>query len=166
MRTIPEAIRTAFYKQEAGYCIPCLLEITHGVAGYDNPLRLCNNTVDLDFDGETYYAFPFKYDPPDIKGEGEVVNAKLSICAVDQQIAAIIRSINPRDGAPTVRAVATFWSDESGSVVFDEIASWEFEMRNISGNQLLITAELVYETALDNEAPGDEFRPTSHPGLF
>jgi hypothetical protein len=161
-RAISATTRAALYAQQTSAALPILIEITHGVVGYDNPLRLVNNSVDLVYGGNTYLAFPFKFDPPDQKDDGTIANAKLSICAVDQQIAAILRSTAI---APTVRAVATFWSDESGSVVFEEIASWDFTLRNVSGSVDVISAELIYEDRLDNAVPSGEFN--SHfPGII
>jgi len=161
-RTVSATARAALYAQQTSAALPILIEITHGVAGYDNPLRLVNNTVDLVFGGYTYLAFPFKFDPPDQKDDGTIANAKVTICAVDQQIAAILRSTAI---APTVRAVATFWDDESGSVVFEEIASWDFTLRNATGSSGVISADLIYEDRLDNAVPSGEFN--SHfPGII
>ena len=162
MRTISATARASLFAQQTGAVFPVLLEITHDVAGYTSPLRIVNNTVDLTYSAHLYSAFPFRFDPPDLKDDGSVANAKLSICAVDQQIAAVLRSTA---NAPTVRAVAMFWNDESGSVVFEEVASWDFTLRNVSGNAETISADLVYEDRLDNAVPGGEFN--SHfPGII
>lgn len=161
-RNVSATARAALYAQQTGAAFPILIEITHGVAGYDNPLRLVNNTVNLTYGGHVYLAFPFKFDPPDQKDDGSIANGKLSICAVDQQIAAILRSTQT---APTVRSIATFWDDETGTVVFEEVASWEFTLRNVSGAVDVISADLIYEDRLDNAVPGCEFN--SHfPGII
>lgn len=162
-RAISATARAALYSQDGGYSLPVLLEITHGVDGYDNPLRIVNNNVDLTYGGNVYIAFPFRFDPPDVKDSGEIANGRITICAVDQQIAAIIRSTST---PPTMRAVATFYSDASGALVFEQMAAWDFTLRNVSGNMDTISADLIYEEVLDMEFPLDEFRPTSHPGLF
>ena len=163
MRTIPAWIKSALFDQETSGVVTALLEITHGVSGYDNPLRICNNTQNLTFDGNVYTAFPFKFDPPDQKTDGSIANARLTICAVDQQIAGILRQT---ETPPTVRAIATFWLDETGSVQFEEIASWPLTLRNVSGDSMTIQGELVYEDRLDNQVPAGEFRPSHFPGLF
>lgn len=162
-RPIPAWIRAALYGQETSGVVTALLEITHGVSGYTNPLRICNNSVYLSYMGNTYLAFPFKFDPPDQKTDGSIANARLTICAVDQQIAGILRQT---ETPPTVRAIATFWSDETGSVQFEEIASWPLTLRNVSGDSMTIQGELVYEDRLDNQVPAGEFRPSLFPGLF
>lgn len=163
MRTIPAQAMASFYSQDGGFSVPVLIEITHGVTGYDNPLRIVNNNEDLEYDGDTYTAFPFKFDPPDIKEKGEITHAKISIGAVDQQIAAILRSTST---PPTVKVIAMYYSDETGTTVFEPIASWDFTLRNVAGNMDIISANLIYEDRLEVECPGDEFRPTTFPGLF
>jgi len=162
-RTISTTARASLFAQEGGFALPVLLEITHGVTGYENPLRIANNPTDLVYDGDTYHGFAFRFDPPDVGNEGAISNARLAVCAVDQQLAAIIRST---ETPPTVQAIATYWSDESGSLVFEPVASWLFTVGRVQGNVDTVSAELVYEDRLDNEAPADEFRPTSFPGLF
>jgi hypothetical protein len=155
--------RASLFAEEGGFALPVLLEITHGVTGYANPLRIVNNTVDLVYDGDTYSAFGFKFDPPDVGNEGAIANARLTICAIDQQLASIIRSTST---PPTVQAVATFYSDESGSLVFEPVASWLLTVGRVQGNAETIQAELIYEDRLDNEVPADEFRPHTFPGAF
>jgi hypothetical protein len=163
MRSILDAVRQKLYASSSGYVLPILLEITHGVDGFDNPLRIVNNTENLTYGGHEYTAFPFRYDPPDVKSGGEITNARLTICAVDQQIAMILRSTQV---VPTVTAVATYWNDETGSTVFQDMATWEFELRNVQGDKEIITGELIYESRLDYEYPVLEFSPEIFPGLF
>lgn len=161
-RALTSTSKAALFARETGASLPVLLAITHGVAGYTNPLLIVNNNEDMVYDGDTYVGFPFRFDPPDVRGPGEIVNARLTICAVDQQIAAILRSATT---IPTVTAIAAYY-DDGGSTVFEEMASWDFTVRNVSGNADTITAELVYEDRLDNEVPSCEFRPTTFPGIF
>ena len=163
MRSLTSTMVQGLYSESGGYSLPVLLSITHGVAGYTNPLLIVNNTVDLVYSGDTYKAFPFKFDPPDLRGEGEISNARLTISAIDQQIATIIRST---DTPPTVIARAMFYSDETGVVYFEPMASWEFILRNVGGNAETITADLIYEERLELEYPVLEFRPNTFPGLF
>jgi hypothetical protein len=163
MRTIPNAARTSFFNQDGGFSAPVLIEIMHGVAGYPNPLRLVNNNVSLVYLSNTYEAFPFRFDPPDVKDQGEIAHARITVCTVDQRIAAILRSTST---PPTVKAIAMYYSDETGSTVFEPLASWDFTLRNVSGNMEAVSADLIYEDRLDIECPADEFRPTTFPGLF
>ena len=167
MRTIAAAARSKIYAQEMSGAFPVLLEITHYVAGYDSPTRIVNNHEQLFYTDERggfyYEPFPFRFDPPDLREDGGISNARLTICAIDQQLAYILRSTAY---APTVRAIATFWNYDGSHLVFEPVASWEFTVRNVSGNAETITAELVYETRLGLEAPGCSFRPSLFPGIF
>lgn len=163
MRTLSAQALASLYSESGGYSMPVLLAITHGVAGYTNPLLIVNNTVDLIYDGDTYVAFPFKFDPPDVKSDGSVQNAKMTISAIDQQIAAILRSTST---PPTMTAKAMYYSDETGTVVFEPVASYSFTLRNVTGSVDIISADLIYEENLDLEYPVEEFRPTGFPGLF
>jgi hypothetical protein len=161
-RSLSATTRAELYASETGSVLPVLLEITHGVAGYSNPLRIANNTEDLSYGGYTWLSFPFRFDPPDQSEDSSIANARITICAVDQQLAAILRSTST---PATVRAVATFYHDD-GTLVFEQIAAWTFTLRNVTGNAETITADLIYEDRLDNEVPVDEFRPNTFPGLF
>lgn len=162
MRNISSIVREQFYKQSSGYSLPILIEITHGVSGYMDPLRLANNTVELIYNGNTYYPYPFVFSFPAIKDNGTIESGKIQICAVDQQIAQIIRCTTNR---PTVRAIAMFYYDNE-SVIFEPVATWDFDIDNVSGNSIAITADLIYETRLEYEFPVGEFRPIDFPGVF
>ena len=163
MRTLSAQALASLYSESGGYSLPIFLSITHGVAGYTNPLLIVNNTVDIVYGGNTYVAFPFKFDPPDVKNDGSVSNAKITISAVDQSIASILRSTST---PATVTAVAAYYSDETGTVVIEPITSNTLKLRNVSGNADIITADLMYEENLDLEFPNGEFRPTEFPGIF
>lgn len=158
-RTLSSTATAALFAQQTGISIPVLIEITHGVAGYDNPLRLVNNTEDVTYDGDTYTAFPFVYDMPDVRDDGSIQNARITFCAVDQRIAAILRSTQI---APTATAIALMVD----GTWMEPLASQALTLRRVSGGLDTVSAELVYEEALDNEFPADDFRPTTFPGLF
>jgi len=163
MRTVSAQAMASFYSESGGYSLPILLSITHGVAGYTNPLLIVNNTVDLDYDGDTYVAFPFKFDPPDTKNDGSIQSARITISAIDQTIAGILRSTSV---PPTVTAIAMYYSDETGTEVFEPLATFNLTLRNVTGNADSISGDLIYEDRLELEFPVDEFRPTGFPGLF
>jgi len=158
-RTLSTTARSALYAQETGYAIPALAEITHGVAGYTNPLLIVNNNEDVVYDSKTYVAFPFALQLPDVRDDGSIQNARIIVCAVDQQIAAILRSTIT---APTVKILAVLVDDG----VVEPLLTQSFTLRNVSGTADTITADLIYQESLDNEIPIAEYRPNTHPGLF
>jgi len=161
MRSVSAVAREQFYKQSSGYALPVLIEINHNVAGYDNPLRLVNNNENLIYNEHTYYAYPFVFQFPSVKENGTVSTGKLQICAVDQQIARIIRTTSV---PPTMRVIATFYYDD-GVITFEPVAMWDFDVVNISGTTEVISADLIYETRLGFEYPAGIFSPLDFPGL-
>lgn len=161
MRTISATAREQFYKQSSGYSLPILIEITHGVSGYMDPLRLANNSETLNYNGNDYYPYPFIFSFPAILDNGSIQNGKIQICAVDQQIAQIVRSTST---LPTVRAVAMFYYN-NGAITFEPVAIWDFEIANVSGDVEVISADLIYETRLAFEYPSGTFSPMDFPGV-
>ena len=124
---------------------------------------IVNNNVDLVYDGDTYTAFPFRFQLPDVKNDGSVSNAKITVSAVDQQLAGIIRST----ATPiTVKAIAVFYQDAAGTLTVESLAEYDLVVRNVSGNAEYISADLIYEERLELDFPRDEFRPSIFPGLF
>lgn len=160
MRTIATDVIKEFYKQQGGYAVPALVEITHGVAGYLNPLRLVNNTQAIEYEGETYYPYPFTFDPPDLSTD-KIAHGRFSICAVNQMIAKIVRST---ETAPTLtfKAVCVIVGE---STVIEPVAEWEFTLRDISGDEKAISATLEYENRLILDTPPLEYLPQDFPGV-
>lgn len=160
MRTIASAVIEQFYKQQGGFAVPALVEITHGVEGYLNPLRLVNNSEAIEYDGDTYYPYPFTFDPPDLSSD-KIAHGRFSICAVDQMIASIVRST---ETAPTLtfRAICVIVGT---TTVIEPVAAWEFTMRDISGDEKVISATLEYENRLMLETPPLEYLPQDFPGV-
>ena len=160
MRTLSAAVVAQFYKQQGGYAVPALVEITHGVAGYLNPLRLVNNTEAIEYGGVTYYPYPFTFDPPDLSTD-KIAHGRFSICAVDQMIAKIVRST---EVAPTLtfRAVCVI---VGGTTIIEPVAQWAFTMRDISGDEKAISATLEYENRLMLDTPPLEYLPQDFPGV-
>lgn len=160
MRTIDSAVIAQFYKQQGGFAVPALVAITHGVAGYLNPLRLVNNTENIVYDGDTYYPYPFTFDPPDLASD-KIANGKFTICAIDQMIARIIRST---ETPPTLifKAVCVIVGT---TTVIEPVASWSFTLREISGNEKVISATLEYENRLMYATPSVEYLPQDFPGV-
>jgi hypothetical protein len=160
MRTIDSAVIAQFYKQQGGFAVPALVAITHGVAGYTNPLLLVNNTEAVTYEGATYQPYPFTFDPPDLSTD-RIAHGKFSICAVDQAIASIVRST---ETPPTLvfKAVCVIVGT---TTVIEPVASWSFTLRDISGNEKVISATLEYENRLQFDTPPLEYLPQDFPGV-
>lgn len=159
-RTLTQAIRRQLYKQQSSVVLPILLDIDH--ASLSAPIRVVNNTEALTYGGNTYSPYAFRFDPPD-ETEDAISNARLTIDATDQTLIATIRSLST---SPTITGRAMFYYDESGTVEFEPIATWEFSLRNVQYDVSTISGELVYEDRLMNQMGPVEMTPQTFPGIF
>lgn len=168
MRTITASALAKLYLSEAAISLPILIQIDH--TSWSTPLYLVNNYDDVVYDGDTYTAFPFRFDPADVNTDGSIQSGRLTISAVDQTITAAIRALST---PPTVTAVAALVSyspygspPTSLTYAIEPLATWSFTLRNVTGNAEYISGELEFENRLENEVPSLEFRPRDFPGLF
>jgi len=134
-----------------------LIDIWHKELG--TVLHFCNNTVDITYDGDVYTAASFTFDPPDNKS-GESGSSKLSICIVDQQLIGIMLSLS---SPPSLMAHTILNTSEN---VAEKLEEWEFKLRNISWDSLVMTGDLIYETYLDTAVPSKTFDLEHFPGCF
>jgi hypothetical protein len=156
-RTLSTTVLDALYASRTGAIFCALISISHSELA--ETLYLTNNGEALTYGGHTYLAFPFKFDPPD-ENESTFSNAKLTIDATDQSIMQAIRSIST---APSISIDAIYISDDGGTI--EKVASWPFQLTNVSGDVNTITGDLVYDTFLDNEMGPIEMTPTTCPGV-
>lgn len=180
MRTVTASALAKLYRSESGISLPVLIQINH--SSWGSPLYLVNNYDDVVYDGQTYTAFPFRFDPADINTDGSIQSGRMTISAVDQTITAAIRALST---PPTVTAVAamvtytptglpgdafypgaTTYPGAGLAYAIEPLATWAFTLRNVTGNAESISGELEFENKLENEVPSLEFRPRDFPGLF
>jgi len=180
MRTIASAALQKLYASESGISLPILIEIDHDT--WATPLYLVNNKDDVVYGGQTYTAFPFRFDPADVNTDGSIQNGRITIAAIDRTITAAIRALSTPPTITTIAALIsytptgfasdTFYPSDATfpgaglSYTIEPLATWTFTLRNVSGNAEYITGELEYENSLENEFPAMEFRPRDFPGLF
>lgn len=157
-RSLSAAARAALYAQETAGLFPVLLEISH--PDLAETIRVVDNSVDLVYLGNTYKAYPFRFDPPDETADNKA-GAKLTIDNIDRSIVLAVRSISSR---AKVKAVATFYNDQ-GVTVFDPLASWEFELANVTYDAFSVSGDLIYEDRLGIRIPALEFTPQDFPGV-
>ena len=150
--------RTSLFAQSSGMVLPILLDVVSVGGG---TFHLCNNNVALIYGGTTYQPYAFRFDPPDM-GRDDLTNARITIDATDQQL---IRAIRTVTAAPVITARAMFYTDSTGTVVFEEIVPWRFLLRNVTYDISAISADLIYEDLLDNQMGPVEFTSRSFPGV-
>lgn len=180
MRTVTASALAKLYRSEAGISLPVLIQIDHD--DWATPLYLVNNYDDVVYDGQTYTAFPFRFDPADINTDGSIQSGRITISAVDQTITAAIRGLTTPPTVTAVAALATYSPTGLPATTFypgaatypgaglgytvEPLATWAFRLRNVTGNAESISGELEFENKLENEVPSLEFRPRDFPGLF
>lgn len=143
---------TAPYTDEQ---IVVLVEITH--ADLAAPIRVVNDTQDLDVDGDTYSACPMRIRLPGER-EDQIPAAQLVIDNVDRSIvAALPQVIDP----PTV----TFTVVLRSSPTTAEAGPFTFALRVVSYDVLVIESTLGVPPILDEPLLGDRFTPKDYPGL-
>jgi hypothetical protein len=160
-RTLTIASKTALYSQSTGAVLPILLELYHTYAGIASPVYLCSNNVDLVYGGNTYTAYAFRFDPPDMTQEGNA-NARLVIDSTDQTIIEVLRSITV---PPTIVARAMFYNDTLGVTTFEELVPWSFTVRNVVADVNTISGDLIYEDRRNNQMGPVEFTAQMFPGV-
>lgn len=159
MRTItPEGLRELL-SQESGHTFIMCLELHH--TDLEDPLRYCNNEVDVTLNGSIYTAYPFTPTlPSDI--EDEIPEVTITIDNVGQRLINALRSISsPLDivlyvvrinlnGTPTV-----------------EIGPMNFKLNQITYDAFTIDMSIGYEfDILNAKAENTTFDPSIAPGLF
>lgn len=156
-RSLSTDIMTALYASRTGAVFCALITISH--TNLTTPLHLTNNVVDLVYGSITYTAFPFTFDPPD-ENENSRSNAKLTIDATDQSIMQLIREL---ETSPTISIDAIYVSEDGGTI--EKIASWPFQLKNVSGDVNTITGDLVFDDFLDVEMGPLEMTVVTCPGV-
>ena len=131
-KNISQDLRDQIYATEMSDVPLVILDIVSGATH----LRFVNNNQDIIYDGNTYQATAFNFIPPG-HTEGELESARLSICNIDRQIVAVIRTINT---PPLVTANMVV----VGDTVEREAGPWEFELRDVSYNAKVLSGTLVY----------------------
>ena len=159
MRQISLDAMKQMFKQEAEDVFLTIITITH--PDLEQPLRYVNDMVDLEFEGNTYKALPFRFVlPPDVKDR--VPTARIELDNVNRELVSILRSISK----PPTLEVAIVRKQLDGTIT-KEIGDFKFVMLNIRYNVFTISADLGFNADFLNEsATADYFTPNLFPALF
>lgn len=169
-RVISAELRRALEEPRSAEYVVVLLEITHQLLG--QPIRVANDTVSYNFEGNSYVGFPFELEI--VTDSNSVPRGQLSIQNVDRRIGeAVVNLTSP----PSVRIILlanadfenTLNADNEREPVSDEIEP-EYEalglvFGNISVDAMTVSGELLsYD--MSNE-PWPAIRSTADrlPGL-
>lgn len=162
-RNLSIVAKQELFKQSSSMVIPVFVDISYVTSGgATQVLHLVNNTEPLTYLGTTYTPFAFRFDPPS-ETATSISGARITVDAVDQSVIAILRDT---PNAPVLTFVATFYFDESGTIYYEQLASWAFNMKNFSYNVDTITCELEYDIHWDDQVGSVYISPSTMPGLF
>ena len=124
----------------------------------DEPIRVVNNTENIESRGDTYYAFPFGVKMPTTGGES-LPTIRLTIDGVDQSI---IQAIQLAKGRPEV----TMEIIESTAPDDVEVGPMIFSLESVEAGAISVSGELTFEDAVNATYPAHRFDPATAPGLF
>lgn len=133
-----------------------ILDINH--SSLSEPIRVVNNTEDIVHGGETYLAVPFRIKLPD-ETPDQLPRVTLEMDNVERLITATIRNIRK---PPTV-TLKVILADSPDTV---EIGPFEFTVRNVRYDALVVQADLRLEDILSEPFPVHTFTPGTAPGMF
>jgi hypothetical protein len=140
---------------------PALIKFTYTEDGITKHLRLVNNTVDMVYDGETYIAASFKYNPPK-NSDRKMGNGTLSISCIDQSMIVLIRSLKAR---ATAKVTAAFYYDEDNHLYFEPIDEWTFKLSTVSWNESVAQWTMLYDDRMDIQFPSVKMNSLLCPGI-
>ena len=156
MRSLSSAAKAAIYAQETGEEFIILLTIDH--TDLSAPIRVAGARTDVVSRGDTYLAFPFQIDLPQERDD-EPPRVNLVIDNVDRQIVTAVRTMS---SAPTV-TMEVILASAPDTV---EAGSFEFTLKRVRYDRLVVSGEVSYEDILDEQFPGGRFVPANFPALF
>lgn len=156
-RIVSETALAAMLAQQTEQIFLICLTISH--TSLASPIRLVNDTLELETSEGTYLPFPFMAVLPE-DSEETITGITVRIDNVDQRVIEALRSITT---APTmtmsVRLRSTPDTVEAGPYVF--------QMKSAVYDAQTIDATLSFEEDFLTEPfPKDSFTPQTTPGLF
>jgi len=137
---------------------PFLALLTLNHDDFDQPVRLVNNTVNIDSRGETYLAFPFKFVLSTDDGESDQY-VKIEMDNSSLLLMEKLRSIT----SPVTVTIEMVLASTPGTV---EVGLGELKLRNIAYNAQSISGTLSLDDFLNTDLTSESYSPTSYPGIF
>lgn len=117
-----------------------------------DPIRVANDTVNYNYNGDTYLGFPFEFELVDDSASGRIPTGRIRIQNVDRQIGeAIVNLTQSPSVTITILASADFadtlsGDDERFPIVDEPVIEYQatnLMFTNISVNAMEITSELI-----------------------
>lgn len=127
------------------------------------PVRLVDNGEDVLFDGLTYTAFPYRATIPSDSGD-RLPTVQVRLCNVDRRLVEPLRNLRGR-------AWGRLWIGmieepaASPPVFVAEAGPWDFTLRNVQMDALVVTVTFAYQDLLNASFPAHHFDPRLYPGV-
>ncbi len=155
-RTVTLPALQAMLAQHTSKVFLELLTIDH--ADLSEPLRLVNNTVDVESNGETFTATAFGATlPTDV--DKQVPKAQLTVSNVDQRIIIALRQLT---SAP-IFTLAVVVADSPDTYEYGPI---DLQLVEYQASARTISMTVSLENFTQEEYPFLRFDPVNFPGLF
>lgn len=122
------------------------------------PLRLCQNDIDIISNGEIFYAAAFDITLPD-DAEGQLPTSKITLDNVTREIGLAVRGMQ-KPPSFTIQVIRVSAPD------FIEATFTGFHLKQININKQTITGSLTVNNFYNQKYPKDSFIPSLFPGLF
>lgn len=156
MRIIPVNLKTELIATSSKENEVVLVELIH--PSFINPIRICRDRQDFNFQGNTYLALGFNISIPN-DSQNQIPQASIEIDNVGRVLTRWLELSN--GGADTeIRFIITLKSDPTN--YWDYCAS----LLNIKLTSSKITGTIGYERVLNKDSVNILFRPETHVGLF
>ncbi len=156
MPNLSTAATQAATAQQTKEVVLSLLTIDHD--DLDEPVRLVDNTVDVQSRGNTHTAGGFELKLPQETGE-KLPTVTLEIDNADRALTAVLRSI-------TTKATVTHEVVLASSPDTVERGPFTYTTDQFSFTAEKIYARLAYEDILNAPIPSEVVNPTDFPGVF
>jgi hypothetical protein len=148
------------FEQSSGEVAVVLIEFDHPDTPGSPPwpFRVCDHTIDVVSNGNTFIAGPIGVQLPDQDSQAET-SVKLTVLGPPQVFIEELRKIN---NPPTFKVQIVLLSEPDTVLEeYDQII-----LRNVEADRISIVFELRYEQLSEEPYPGDRFNVPLFPGLF
>lgn len=132
-----------------------LLTIDHD--SIDPPIRVVNNTEDIESNGEEFIAYPFSIVLPDSQ-EAAPPRARLQISNVSREIMQAVRTIS----SPAQVTIQVIRQDDHDTV---EMFYDGMLLVGVRGGAITVEGNLEFEDLMREPYPAVTFSPAEFPGL-
>ncbi len=156
MRPLSLAALNAINAQETGEVFCFLLTLSH--SSFTAPIRICSGGIDITSRLNLYTFCPFEISLPPETDEAPP-SVVLSVDNVDRSLIAAVRGVSDAIGIRLEVVLAS-----SPDTV--EAGPFDFLLRDVLYDALVISGTLRYEQILDEPYPADDFTPSRTPGVF